>query len=333
MAKIRCKNMFSLKSFNVTLLVLILLIFSACSTGPDVPRDDDNILPEPEFRVVGYFPDYKISSVDDSVAISLTDIVFFSIEPKADGGLDLGRFGSAAQGKLKAMRVANPGLRVHIAVGGWGRSDGFAAMSLDSLTRRRFVTSLRTLCQTHNLAGVDYDWEFPANSAENKAYADLLVDTRDAFKGYNLQVSVALNVHQHLEQAAYEAVDRIHLMSYDHSGRHSTYDQAVSDVNNFLNRGVPANVICLGVPFYGRQIDNFSQSASYAAIVDEYYPIAAVDEIEGMYFNGRDTIARKAAFAFDSGLRGIMIWEIGQDASGDFSLLHAIAREVNNRAL
>ena len=304
----------------------------SCSTGPDIPRDDDNVLPEPEVRVVGYFPDYKIHSVDDSVAGNLTDVIFFSIEPKVDGGLDLGRFGTEARGKLNTMRAFNPGLRVHIAVGGWGRSDGFAAMSLDSLARRRFVNSLRTLCQTYNLAGVDYDWEFPANAAENKAYADLLVDTHNSFKENNLQVSVALNVHQDLAPEAYAAVDRIHIMSYDHSGRHSTYDQALSDVADFLARGIPANVICLGVPFYGRQIDNFSQSASYAEIVDEYYPIASVDEIEGMYFNGRETIARKTIYALDSGLRGIMIWEIGQDAPGEFSLLGTIAKALNNRA-
>ena len=49
-----------------------------------------------------------------------------------------------------------------------------------------------------------------------------------------------------------------------------------------------------------------------------------VDEVDGIYFNGIKTIERKTQFAIKKGLGGVMIWEIGQDASGDSSLLKAI---------
>ena len=47
-------------------------------------------------------------------------------------------------------------------------------------------------------------------------------------------------------------------------------------------------------------------------------------------FNGLDTIAEKVRLAKTAGLRGVMIWELGQDFHpGDGrSLLGAIAREV-----
>ena len=46
--------------------------------------------------------------------------------------------------------------------------------------------------------------------------------------------------------------------------------------------------------------------------------------------NGPDTIAKKVKLAMNAGLRGVMIWELGQDFHpGDGrSLLGAIAREV-----
>lgn len=40
---------------------------------------------------------------------------------------------------------------------------------------------------------------------------------------------------------------------------------------------------------------------------------AAVDELGPVSFNGRDTIRTKTALAIDSGLGGVMIWEVGQD--------------------
>ena len=318
-----------------TAAVLTLLFLSdifgvwGCSNASDIVKDDNLPATEPLLRVIGYFPDYKIAQVDDSVALKLTDVIYFSIEPRADGGLDLTRLGIEARGKLNSMRSKNPKLRVHIAFGGWGRSGNFAQMATDSVARRNFIQSARSLCLAQNFAGVDYDWEFPANAVENKAYADLLVETGSVFHQSDLQVSVALNVNQHLDTAAYSAVDRIHIMSYDHSGRHSTYEQALSDVTNFRSRGIAADILCLGVPFYGRGITNREQTVSYGQIVADYYPAAEVDEIDGIYFNGRGTIARKTNLALDTGLRGIMIWEIGQDAPGLFSLLMTINEEID----
>jgi GH18 family chitinase len=118
-------------------------------------------------------------------------------------------------------------------------------------------------------------------------------------------------------------------MSYDHSGRHSTYEQALSDVTNFRSRGIAADILCLGVPFYGRGINNRELTVNYGQIVADHYPAAEVDEIDGIYFNGRGTIARKTNLALDTGLRGIMIWEIGQDAPGLFSLLMTINEEID----
>jgi GH18 family chitinase len=300
----------------------------ACSSSIDANSDNDKENGA-EFRVVGYLPEYRISDIDVSAADHLTDVIFFSIEPEADGSLDLGRLTSDVYFKLNAMKTRNPDLKIHIAVGGWGRSQHFAAMSTNATSRALFISNLSELCNSTIFNGADYDWEFPANQTENNAYGLLITETRKEFDNIDLKISVALNVNQKLSAGAYESLHRIHIMSYDHGGRHSTYDQSVLDVNNFLNRGITSSRLCLGIPFYGRDIEDFYNVMSYRHIVDVYNPGPDEDEVDGIYYNGITTVKRKTYFAVQQKLQGVMIWEIGQDATGDKSLLSAINSQIN----
>jgi len=47
--------------------------------------------------------------------------------------------------------------------------------------------------------------------------------------------------------------------------------------------------------------------------------------VDGIYFNGPATIRQKTQQAIESGIGGVMIWEIGQDRPGENSLLNNIA--------
>lgn len=279
-----------------------------------------------EFAVVGYLPDYRLDGVDPRRAIGVTDIVYFSIEAKADGSLDARRLSDKALRLLKRFQKEN-GARVHVAVGGWERSAGFARLSQDPRARARFVAELTRLCAKNHLDGVDLDWEHPHNDAENGGYAALLSELKTAFAPRKLLLSAALADWQDPGSRAYDALDRIHVMAYDHDGpRHATFDQAKADAMTFVKRGVPRRKICLGLPFYGRLSTDSKVEASYAEILAQHHPKASLDQAGGFYFNGPDTIARKTRFARDQGLGGVMIWELGQDAPGAESLLGVIRR-------
>ena len=52
-----------------------------------------------------------------------------------------------------------------------------------------------------------------------------------------------------------------------------------------------------------------------------FHPAHGPDDI---YFNGLDTLRRKTQFARQSGLAGVMVWEIGQDAREPNSLIQVI---------
>jgi len=319
------KPAISRRYYCLTIIVIwaIFSIFSGCSKETVDPLSDS---PSPDFKmnVIGYMPDYRINAVSSVAANLMTHLIFFSIEPTSEGFLELSRFDPAARTLLSSFKLENKNLKVIIAVGGWGRSQFFPVVTTDDLLRTRFVEQLTAFCRSNYFNGIDLDWEFPSNSAERLGYAQLITQLGDSCKANNLSLSVALNVYQTIAPEVYPHIDRVHIMSYDHSGRHATYTQAVDDVENFLARGIPPEKLYLGIPFYGRKITDFSQSLSYREIVTRYHPDEYIDEVDGYYFNNINTVKDKSMFARGAELGGVMVWEIGQDVQGEGSLLETI---------
>jgi GH18 family chitinase len=311
-----------MKRHRLLVLMVFLLplaVFCGALSG-EQPSDP----PGPAFLVVAYLPDYRVEAVDPDAAAPVTDLIYFSIEPKATGELNSERLTDKALNKLKEMRKRHK-KRLLVAIGGWGRSKAFPRVAADPQRRSRLTRSLVRFCVDNGFDGVDFDWEHPANDAENAAYARLLSEVKEAFRPKRLLVTVALADWQNPGAAAYEAVDRIHIMAYDHGGeRHSTFEQAVADVKAFEARKVPRAKLCLGLPFYGRGMKDRKLQMSYAEVMRQYRPAPEADAVGGVYFNGIETIRRKTRFARGHGLGGVMVWELGQDASGKASLLRAI---------
>ncbi len=280
-----------------------------------------------KFSVIGYLPEYRVSGFDGKICRQLDELVFFSVEPRADGTLDTGRLKPGMIRQLGVLRKKYQ-LKLRICVGGWDRSQGFIACTAKDDSRARFIGQLVAFCRTNGFDGVDLDWEHPKGPAQQAAYTRLIVETRRAFAPDRLSLTAAIAGWQQLPRAAWQSLDRIHLMSYDAPGRHSTLDQARQDIDRLRKAGVPANRICLGLPFYGRSLDKKRTAYTYADIVRRFTPAPATDETNGVYFNGPVTIRRKTRLAITRGLAGISLWEIGQDLRGPGSLLSVIARSV-----
>lgn len=277
------------------------------------------------FRVVGYLPDYR--NFDRVPTRGLTDLILFSVTPTAKGDLDLSRLKKMPWAKIRAFKTQQR-VRLILCVGGWERSANFAAITASDELRQKFVGAVVKVCLDERLDGVDLDWEHPKNEAEQEGYAKLLADLHRAFEPHGLMLSVTIAGWQKLPAKAFDAVDWVNLMAYDHSGRHSTLEGAQADVKKLLNLGVPSQKLTLGLPFYGRDKAKSSREMIYRDIVAKHRPEPNVDEVDNIYFNGPETIARKTKYAIDSGLAGVMIWELGQDASDDQSLLKVIVGVV-----
>ncbi|HLV79167.1 MAG TPA: glycoside hydrolase family 18 protein [Chthonomonadaceae bacterium] len=302
----------------------LLLVFAMLSVY--LNPDRETAAPETRetpFRVIGYLPEYRVAAFDPKAARSVTDIVYFSIQPEPSGAL---KMGATVPGDLKQLRdiKKHSGVRLLIALGGWERSQGFSPMTRNMQARARFVQELTHFCRDNGLDGADFDWEHPADAVEEAAYAGLLEQVRQSFHPRHLLVSLTVATWQKPDPASFRAADRVQLMSYDNAGCHSTLAQAQADIETFLQRGVPPQKLILGLPFYGRSLQDFNQDRTYADIVRQYHPQPDADEAAGIFFNGIRTIQQKVQTARQRGLGGVMIWELGQDTSDSTSLLAAI---------
>ena len=105
---------------------------------------------------------------------------------------------------------------------------------------------------------MDYNWEYPQESADWENLSLLLSETRDAFAASGVPglrtVTMAYYPDGRQERllARIRAdVDLFHAMAYDARGRHSTIDFAHKVVSQGTAH-IPAPKLTLGLPFYAR---------------------------------------------------------------------------------
>ncbi|MFO0979587.1 MAG: glycoside hydrolase family 18 protein [Planctomycetaceae bacterium] len=279
-----------------------------------------------EFHIVGYLPDYRMSDIDLAPCRLLTDLYVFSAEVSPNGALKLNRLQNAPWAKLQTFKTTHR-IRMILCIGGWDRSAGFGPMATSPESRQRFIESVKTTCLEKRFDGIDIDWEHPSNEAEQQAYGQLLIELVEALHPLGLQVSVTMAAWQTIPANGLKSVDAVNIMSYDHDGRHSTFEAAEADIKKVIAQGATASQIHLGVPFYGRSLTDRNKAVTWAELAERATP--GSDEYDGIYFNGPETMRAKTRMALEKGLGGIMIWELGQDAPGKQSLLSVIHGEAH----
>jgi GH18 family chitinase len=276
-------------------------------------------------KVIGYLPHYRSEAIDALPYDLLTDLIFFSLTPGANGSIDSSKAKPEILKKLTTL--AKPkGVKVHVCVGGWGKSKDFSKMAADPASRIAFVRNLVIFLKKHELDGADLDWEHPKSKAEIENFQKLLVDLKKAFRFYGFELTVTVaGWGTYLKPETIPFVDRIQVMAYDQGVPHSPYAGATRDMKHWEKQGVPKSKLVLGIPFYGKNTKG--QALDYSDIFNRFKPGADSDLAGGYHFNGPATIRKKTAYAIREGYGGVMIWELGQDAKGKNSLLHAIEKK------
>jgi len=301
--------------------------------------------------VVGYLPEYRLGVVTDDVARfeqriapRLTDLVLFSVQPRAkDGRLE----GYRLLPLPAALRPGAParagGMRLLVSVGGAGRSEGFGAATATGASTAAFAAELAAFVVKHGFDGADIDWEYPATAEQQRGFARLLPAVRAALdeaargeagggeaSGGGGERLLLLTAAVHgvgqppLDAAAVAALDRVHLMSYDMPGGadgHAPFGGATAAAEALLRGSaqagaapVPAAKLALGVPAYGRALAQAGEVKTWGELAREAQPPPKRDVVRGFGATGVDGAARKAAWARERGLAGVMFWEVGQDA-------------------
>jgi len=274
------------------------------------------------FTVAGYLPDYRLNAKNLARTQHLTDLIAFSIEPRETGDLELRSWDAGAFALLRKARTDH-GCRLLACLGGWERSDGFRAALSSAEARGRLVQNIRTLCEEEKLDGVDLDWEHPKTLGEARDYG-IFMELLKLALGPSKLLTAAVAVDQTWWGESVNHLDRVHLMAYDQPGRHATVQGAEAAIDRWIDHGVPAGKLCLGLPFYGRGMAQRERTMAYSDMVTKPDFRAEADEWDGLYFNGPSTLAAKVALAKKKKLTGVFVWEVGQDADEDKSLLKGI---------
>lgn len=328
-------------------IVALALIAAATVTASGSGEDGGANPDRGAFVVAGYLPEWRYEGADwDATCAHVTHLILFSMEVTEDAKLTASdRFPHAHLDAIKAASMKHH-CELVISIGGNKRTGGFPTVAKDKALTRKLARTLLFFVKQHGLHGVDFNWEYPNGEEEWRGLHRMLKITRRVFDrhrdetGERLTVSTTYYPDGRQEKiladfGAAEHVDMAHAMAYDFGpGGHSTMELAENVIANMERLGLNKSIATLGLPFYGRSKWR-SGWRTYEDLASEHPSLGTNgggdEDPSGEYsFNGLDTIAEKVRLAKTAGLRGVMIWELGQDFHpGDGrSLLGAIAREV-----
>lgn len=256
------------------------------SGGSETPGNGGNETPEPEGTlctdigqtpiVLAYFTEY--TEVLPEVSL-LTHINYahgrFKNPKTGDGGIVITESKQAPISKVVALKSQNPQLKVMLMIGGWGaHADGFSMMARDATKRTAFCKSVKQLLDFHKLDGVDIDWEYPTQSADNETGCDpqdtqnfnlVLKELRETLGTGKIISFASSSSGRYVDwKTAMQYLDYVNVMTYDmgaapdghnsplHKGDRFTHRSWDESVKAHVDGGVPKNRQVMGVPFYGK---------------------------------------------------------------------------------
>lgn len=247
----------------------------------------DNADAARRLRLVGYVANADAPAALDPRQLDVINFAFAVVDPAGNVVLD-NPTAPLRLRELVALRAANPDLHVVLSIGGWGAGH-FSEAVRDDAARARFADSAIALLRTHDLDGLDIDWEYPTlpgpgishSPADRDNFSAALallrsrldqLATQSGHRRFLLTIAAAESgFAAGLDLAAITPqLDWINLMSYDFhgsltptTGHHAglrvpdgapagtrSAEQAVAF---FRDAGVPADKLHLGVAFYGRR--------------------------------------------------------------------------------
>ncbi len=244
-------------------------------------------LPMQKAIIAYVFPQDRELQKDEVAASQLTRInyAFANIQ---DGRIVNGfKHDDQNLATLVALKQRSPSLTVLVSVGGWEWSGNFSDMALTKASRDRFIASVTSYIERHQLDGLDIDWEYPGQAGstdhfrpeDKQDFTLLLKELRTSFRQQQrklhrpLYLTIAAGAsssylaHTEMDKVQ-QYIDTVNLMAYDYyepggpTGNHAPLFTDPDDpkrisadrsVHEFEQAGVPREKIVLGVPFYGHQ--------------------------------------------------------------------------------
>ena len=280
---------------------------------------------------------------------------------------------------LNKLKEVNPDLKILISIGGWSWSGNFSDAVLTPDSRYKFAKTSVDIVADYDLDGVDIDWEYPGQIGDNNVFRpedkqnytlmfeairkELDELSKNTGKYYELTTAVGASYsyieHTEMDKAV-KYLDFVNLMTYDFytsgdsAGHHSNlyppedYDKDASahkTFHLFVEAGVPADKLVMGLPFYGRSwimksadkhginmpVEGRARGGGYTYIKDSlvnkngfvrYWdenakaPYLFNSETNQLItYDDEESVKLKCEYVIDNSMAGMMFWQYASDTN------------------
>lgn len=328
------------KKIKFFIAVICIILTLNCFTPFSFDANTDIKQSESKKKIVGYLPDWSYSFYTTMNFNELTHLNIAFCNPDTTGQLSCYIPDKDFNDIVQKAHTNN--VSVLASLGGAGGSQNYTELISSTEKINEFNKKILDFCKKYNLDGIDLDIEGEINPEFWNYYEEWCISLRKLCDENDLLLTnaTAYWVSMHSSEKVFKCFDFLNIMAYDNDvdpASHSSYDYALYCLDYFNNqRGIPKEKLVLGVPFYGRGYNedgtlNWSSYIPFSKIIAQDSSYYQKDVFNGIVYNGAATISAKCDIAQNYG--GIMIWEISQDAKGEYSLLTLISnklRESNN---
>jgi GH18 family chitinase len=283
---------------------------SAVST-PTIPARKSSSTAE-TLMLAGFLPEYRMDSRNLSyLCTKATHVVLFSLEIDARSGAlaETSRFNSIMRDQLPNSKCK----RVMLAVGGAGRSQGFSLMTADPKKRYAFTRSFSSqYYHEMSIVGVELNWQFPSTVDELRNLKLLVTEMQQALPRWKF--SMAIPPTEYLAEGLravglHRLFDVFHVMTYQSGvggGEDVAKARVIDAISNNVGKHLFVGNLTVGVAFfYGSKSGQVFSYEQFLELNDR--------EVKNKHGDGPRQMPMYVQLAKQLGLRGISIWELGQD--------------------
>ena len=229
--------------------------------------------------VSGYLYDYGGFSGLSDKALEQLDYINYSFATISNGEVHL----SSNMKVEKVLEYRNKGIRIGLAIGGWG-SGGFSPAMKTEEGRTKLIDSIMRVIDEYQFDGIDIDWEYPTSSVAGiesdpsdranltlfcQELKERMIEYRDDLI---LSIAITASTKYYDLVALNNYVDIFNVMTYDFAmGTKAQHDSALYTTSvspssldasvSFVSKYVDKDKIIPGAAFYVRK-GTFSDGVS-----------------------------------------------------------------------